>query len=380
MRPVSAVPRVVEVVDDRLLDVLLGLPAAMAGADPGFVAPIIAWQRRRVRALAGTLGEGRLRLFLAFEGDRPVGSVSVLQDADYQAVHKDKVAFFGFFWCPGSPDTAALLLDHAADVARAAGATVLRGPRDLSRVEAVGLTVEGFNSPPPFLASHSPAHLPALVEAQGFVGHHDVLAYEIALKRPDGGDVPLPDKLAQKAASVDIAGLELRPLRWARWRKDLTLAHTVFVDAFRDVPDNTPMSREQFVGIGGGLLAVTQRHMLQLATVHGEAAGFALCFPEVNEALRHAQGRLLPTGAVRVLRAARTVRTASFKLLGVLPAHRGSGLHAALIAAAIQGVRRAGYSRLEASLIDARNAPMRAIVEGAGMQIYRRYRIYERAL
>ena len=65
---------------------------------------------------------------------------------------------------------------------------------------------------------------------------------------------------------------------------------------------------------------------------------------------------------------------------GVLPEHRGSGLHAALIRAAIEGVRTAGYQRLEASLVDERNGPMRAIVVGAGMQIYRRYRIYDLAL
>jgi len=41
-------------------------------------------------------------------------------------------------------------------------------------------------------------------------------------------------------------------------------------------------------------------------------------------------------------------------------------------------VKRAGYRRLEASLIDERNGPMRSIVESAGMTVYRRYRVYER--
>ena len=74
------------------------------------------------------------------------------------------------------------------------------------------------------------------------------------------------------------------------------------------------------------------------------------------------------------------MRTASFKLLGVLPAYRGTGLHAVLIREAIRGIRRAGYDRLEASLIDERNRPMRHIVESAGMRIYRRYRVYEQRL
>ena len=38
----------------------------------------------------------------------------------------------------------------------------------------------------------------------------------------------------------------------------------------------------------------------------------------------------------------------------------------------------AGYERLEGSLVDERNTKMRNVAEHAGMEIYRRYRIYER--
>jgi hypothetical protein len=43
----------------------------------------------------------------------------------------------------------------------------------------------------------------------------------------------------------------------------------------------------------------------------------------------------------------------------------------------VDGARRAGYGRIDGSVIDERNKPMRAVVEGAGMQVYRRYRFYE---
>jgi len=177
---------------------------------------------------------------------------------------------------------------------------------------------------------------------------------------------------------VDIPGLEVRSVRWLRARRDLSLAHEVFVDAFRDVPENTPMPRAQFVNLGGAVLLLTNRHMLQLALVDGRPAGFALCFPELNEAAQHARGRLDPLGLWRFLTGLRRIETASFKLLGVLPEYRGTGLHALLIHHVVEGVKRAGYRRLEASLIDERNGPMRNIVESAGMTVYRRYRVYER--
>lgn len=119
---------------------------------------------------------------------------------------------------------------------------------------------------------------------------------------------------------------------------------------------------------------------MQIATVNGAAAGFALCFPEMNEAMRAARGSAWPLGVARILWATRTIRTASFKLIGLLPAFRHTGLHALLIREAVRGVRAAGYTRIEGSLIDERNKPMRGVVEGAGMEVYKRYRVYERAV
>ncbi|NOY27422.1 MAG: hypothetical protein GXP62_16270 [Oligoflexia bacterium] len=368
-----------EVRSPRQLSEFLALPQRIHQGDPAFVPPIRAWLRRRLSRRNPFLSEADLRLFLARRDGQVVGTISALRDPRHEQVHQQAVAFFGFFCCEDELATAQALLDRVREVAKGWGSTLLRGPRDLSRIESMGITVQGYDRPPPFLAGHHPRYARQLIERLGLRKHHDVLAYDIQLY-DESGPRPIPPKLERKAAAVDIPGLSLQPLRWSRWRKDLDLAHTVFVDAFRDVPDNTPMPREQFVGLGGGLLLLTRRHMLQLATVHGQAAGFALCFPEVNQALIHARGRLFPLGALRALAALRTVRTASFKLLGVLPEYRQTGLHAAMIKAAIEGVRTAGYRRLEASLIDQRNGPMRAIVEGAGMNVYRRYRIYETAL
>ena len=101
---------------------------------------------------------------------------------------------------------------------------------------------------------------------------------------------------------------------------------------------------------------------------------------EEDEAVVRADGRLFPFGWLRILAARRRIETASFKLIGVLPNYRGTGLHARMICAAIEGSRAAGYRRLEASLVDARNEPMRKVVEGAGLEVYKRYRIYKKLM
>jgi GNAT superfamily N-acetyltransferase len=355
------------------LDRFVDFPERLHAGDEARVPPLREVLRRRLR---GGLRSGRMTLLLAERAGEVVGTVSVLQDRRHEQHRGEATAFFGFFECVDDVAVARALMNAAADRARELGADSLRGPRNFSRVEPVGVVVEGHEAPPPMLAGHSPAYYARLLEACGLVAHHDVLAFETPLVDGDGQPRALPDKLRAKADAVSIDGLQIRDAN--RWRllRDLKRAHAVFVGAFRDVPDNTPMPLRQFVAIGWVFLAVTDHRMLQIATVHGEPAGFALCFPELNGAVVRARGRLLPFGWLRVLLGIRKVRTASFKLIGVMPEHRHSGLHAAMIRRAIDGVQRAGYERLEASLIDARNGPSRGLVESSGMTVYKRYRLY----
>ncbi len=359
---------------------ILAFPHRIYQDDPAWVPPLDVWVRKRLAPTHPFFKDAELQLLVARRDGEVVGTISVLRDRRHEAVKGEKVAFFGFFEAVDDPAVARVLFDAAADVARGWGAAVLRGPRNLSRVEETGLCVEGHAFAPPMLAGHHPAYYQALVEGEGFVEHHDVLAYHAELYLPDGTPRAFPDGLSRKADAVNIPDLDVHACSFLHLTRDLSLAYDVFVEAFRDVPENTPMPREQFLSLGRVFLAISSQKMLQLATAGGKPAGFALCFPEMNEAVRAARGHLFPFGWASMLAAYRGIRTASFKLIGVLPEHRRSGLHALMARKAFEGVRAAGYRRLEASLIDSRNKQSRGVVEGAGMEVYKRYRIYERGV
>ena len=360
------------------LQAFLDVPARLHGADPAWVAPLQPWVRQRLGARNPFLKEATLHLYLARRGAEPVGTISSLRDPRHESGRSEAVGFFGFFECDDDIAVARALIDAAEADARAWGLGMLRGPRNLTRVEEIGLTIEGFTARPPLLASHHGPWQAPLLERLGFEKHHDALAYDIALYDAQGAPRPLTPRLAEHAANAGLPGLTIRNIRRRSLRADLHLAYEVFVEAFRDVPDNVPMPREQFVNLAAGILLLSDPRLMQLALVNDRPAGFAICVPELNEAIVAAHGHLIPTGLGHLLRATRHIETASFKLLGVMPEHRSSGLHARLIAASVEGVRAAGYRRLEASLIDERNGPMRHVVESAGKAVYKPYRVYER--
>jgi GNAT superfamily N-acetyltransferase len=357
------------------IEAVLDLPARLHAHDPAWVAPLRVVVRRRTQKF---LDEGNLVLFLAERDGRVVGTISALRDRDFERDKGERVVWFGYFESEDDPEIATALFDAAAARARDWGGTHLRGPRDLLRFENVGLTVEGHDTLPPFLQGHHPPYYQRLVERAGFAAHHDVLAYDIPVRGPGGVLRDVPSAFRRKAEGVDIPGLVVRSARRRSMGADLVLAHEVLNTAFETVPDVAPIPRAAFVSVGRTYLAIANPALLQIATVDGRPVGFAACFPELNEAIARAHGSLLPLGWVRVARGLRRVRTASFKMIGVLPEFRGTGLHAKLITHVVDGVRTAGYQRVEGSVIDERNGPMRAVVEGIGMTVYRRYRFYQR--
>ncbi|NCG19268.1 MAG: hypothetical protein GWP91_09680 [Rhodobacterales bacterium] len=357
----------------------LSVPDAIYADDKGWVAPLRQVRAKRLWSMKPEDAHTQFSLLLVRRNGEPVATCSVMRDGAHDKAKEEHVAFFGFFECEDDASTAQLLFEAAADLARSWGANVLRGPRNITRIDETGVFIEGHYQAP-MMAGHAPAYYRTLIEDLGFEKHHDALAYEIETTNADGTHRELPPELQAKADAVQLENLEVRACEPWKFTRDLDLAHEVMVEGFRDVPDNTPLPRAHFRALGIGLLGFTNRHMLQIATVNGEAAGFALCFPEMNEALKAAHGDVGPGAIVNVAGSLGAIHTASFKLLGIVPKFRGTGLHALMIKHAIEGVRTAGYTRLEASLVDERNGPMRHIVETAGMNIYRRYRVYQRKI
>ena len=191
---------------------LLDLQDRLNADDPAFIPPLRPWVRRRLAPSNPFLKEATFELYGAKRGDQLVGAISALRDPSWERHKNEKTSFFGWYMSEDDPAVAEALLSTAAERAHAWGMETLRGPRNLTRIEEVGVTVEGFTAPPPMLASHHPPYVQKLVEGQGFAKHHDVLAYDVALVNEDGTPRTLPEKLREKADKVDLPGLVVRQI------------------------------------------------------------------------------------------------------------------------------------------------------------------------
>jgi hypothetical protein len=109
-------------------------------------------------------------------------------------------------------------------------------------------------------------------------------------------------------------------------------------------------------------------------------------FPNVNEAIRDLNGRLLPLGWLKLLWRLKVAYpdTARVPLMGVRKKYQKSRLGAALalmIIKAGQGpALQRGIKQTELSWILEDNLGMRSILDGIGAKVYKRYRIYSKKL
>jgi GNAT superfamily N-acetyltransferase len=140
------------------------------------------------------------------------------------------------------------------------------------------------------------------------------------------------------------------------------------------------MSPAEFAAQAKDLKQVAHPSLMHLAEVRGEPVGFIVALPDANRAIAACNGRLLPFGWWRFLRALRQVDSARVITLGVLPIHRKLGIETLMMHAVLQHGMKAGYIRGEASWILEDNADMLGPLQALGFRPYRRYRIYEKAL
>jgi hypothetical protein len=110
-----------------------------------------------------------------------------------------------------------------------------------------------------------------------------------------------------------------------------------------------------------------------------------IVLPNLNELIRDLNGRLLPTGWLKLLWRLRfmSFRSIRVPLMGIRKRYQNSRIGASIALAMIDQCRAQylprGVKDCEMSWILESNAPMRGILDAAGCKAYKRYRIFSKS-
>ncbi len=362
-------------------DAFIKFPWRIYANDPAWVPPLIIERRGFLdRKKHPFYQHGDAALFLARRAGEIVGRIMASDDPNYNALHHSDVGCFGMFESIDDPEVARALFDASADWLRARGRDEIMGPIEYSTNYVCGLLVDGFAHPPTILTSHNPPYYAALLEACGFAKVKDFYAWWLADRSQAVA------RLTQFAARhMRRATATIRPADLSKLTEESERLRQVYNQAWEKNWGFVAFTPNEFAFMTKELKPIVEPEFTLIAEVEGEPAGFILCVPDINVALRHANGRLtrfgLPIGLAKLLYYKRRIKTVRLVALGVVAKYRRHGIAEILVLRAIENVMiKHGFAAGECSLVLEDNVMMNRFLDGIGAERYKKYRIYQRRI
>jgi hypothetical protein len=349
--------------------------------DPQWVPPLVLERLELLDPRKNPFFEhGEAELFVAWRGGRPVGRISAQLDRLHHERHDPAEGFFGFFDAPDDPEVVGALWRAVEDWHRARGHRRVLGPFSFTINGEMGVLIDGFDTPPFLMMNHNPPYYAARLEALGLTRAKDVFAWRY---------VPgeLNDATRQIAEYTrSVPGVKLRRLDPKRLDAEVRTVMTIFNEAWSSNWGYLPFTENELSKMAREFKLLLDPRVAFVVEVDGEPAAMALSMPNLNEAIRDLDGRLLPTGLFKLLWRLKVkgLRSLRLILLGIRPKFRGrpelKGLSVLLYVETHLQAVAAGYDLGELSWTLEDNEKINNGIRLMGGVPYKTYRVFQKAL
>lgn len=351
--------------------------------DPAYVTPLEFEIRQRLDPGANpTLKNAPHQLWIACKDGKPAGRISAMVNPLHLAQHKDETAHFGFLEAIDDPEVFSALLTVAEDWARARGMKKLAGPFNFSVNEETGMLVDGFDTPPFVMMPHGRPYYKDRIEALGYTKAHDMHALDWDNKLNF-----IPEKRKHFVEkTLDSPKVSIRNLDMNDFTGDIRRLVEIYNDAWSDNWGFIPFTEDQVRHMASELRPIISKHNVVFCYYEGEPAAFALALPNINEAIRDMNGKLLPFNWAKLIwrLKVRGLSTARMPLMGIRKKLQRRPIGAAFAYKMIEMTNTENMKRglvySETSWILESNKGMLSMLVDMGCRIYKTYRIYEKPL
>lgn len=366
---------VVPVRDARASRQFLNFPYSLYSNDPHWVPPLrIAQKELFNKDTHPFYKHAEVACFLARREGRIAGRIAAILDRNYNEFHGEHTGFFGFFEAECSQPVTDALFASARTWLKDRGAQVIRGPMNPSTNYECGLLVDGFDSSPYLMMPHNPPYYAELIERAGFRKAKDLYAH-IASTDLEARSLEKLSRVEKRVAAEDR--VRIRPIRREAFAEDVALAWEVYNASWSRNWGFVPMTRDEFFFMAKDMKSILVPDFVLLGEVQGKVVGFALGLPDINQALKHAGGRLFPLGLLKILYHKRSIRSLRIVALGVVEQYRTAGVAAGFYIELFRRAQALGYKECEMSWVLEDNTLMNRSIEALGGRRYKTYRIYE---
>lgn len=365
--------RIVEV-QEKDLNEFIEIPLVLFSKDPFFVPQLNSEMKVHFSGKNPFFNHAETKYFIAQKNGQTVGRIIAFVNKRHNEFHNEKSGFFGFFECINDSLVANELFNSASEYLRGKGMVKMRGPMNFSTNEECGFLLEGFNEPPIIMMPYNPPYYNDFSVNYGMEKAKDLYAY--IHKFQDR----LPEQVMRVAAIAEKKGITARTINMKKFKSEMMIFREVYNSAWEKNWGFIPMTVEELDYAAGRLKQIIIPEITIIAEKEGKPVGFMGIIPDFNYVLKKMNAKLNPISIARALYHSKKIKDLRVLLIGIKTGFRNRGVEALMFRKAFPSIKKRNYKRVEFSWILEDNIPVQRTIETIGGELYKKYRIYEKAL
>jgi len=315
------------------------------------------------------------RWILRDHDENLIGRIAAFINERANEILNTSTGGIGFFECINDEKASILLFDTAKNWLAERGMEAMDGPINFGETDKYwGLLVDGFTHPS-YEIAYNHKYYQKLFENYGFQTYYKQEGFHLDVTKP------MPERFTKIATWVaKKPGYEFRHFNWKNQKEYVKDFAEVFNTAWPTFkPDFTPLKPEYINKTLKKAKAIIEEECIWIAYHEGSPIAIYLMYPDVNQILKHLNGKLHIINQLRFLflKKKKTMNRARGVLMGVIPKYQGLGVESAIILKLVDVfARKPHYKEIEFSWVGDFNPKMRKIFMSVGTVSAKHYITY----
>ena len=304
-----------------------------------------------------------------------IGRIAAFIDHSLADTYEQPTGGIGFFECIDDKDAAFLLFNTAKKWLKEKRMEAMDGPINFGETDKYwGLLVNGFTHPS-FDMPYNHPYYQNLFESYGFQVYYKMEGFHLDLKKG------MPERVLKIAERITTKpGYEFRHFTWNEREKYSRDFAEVFNEAWASFKKYfEPIEPEYIKATLKKAKSILEEEFIWFAYFEGKPIAIFLMFPDLNQILKHLNGKLHLINKLKFLwlKNRKTMTRAKGLLMGVIPKYQGHGIESAFILNLLRVFKnKPHYTEIEFSWVADFNPKMRKVFISVGNVPFRDYITY----
>lgn len=315
------------------------------------------------------------RWILTDEKNMLIGRIAAFIDYNLANSYEQPTGGTGFFECIDDKQAAFFLFNTAREWLKEKGMQAMDGPINFGETDKYwGLLAGGFTHPS-FDVPYNHPYYQDLFESYGFQVYYKMEGFHLDITKP------LPDRFLKIAEWVAAKpGFEFRHFTWEEQEKFSKDFAEVFNEAWASFKSHfEPLEADYIRSVLKKAKPIIDEEFIWLAYFEGKPIAIYLMFPDLNQILKHLNGKMNLINMVKFVyyKNRKIMTRAKGLLMGIIPRFQGHGIESAFIMY-LRDVfnKKPHYTEIEFSWVADFNPKMRKIFISVGSVPAKQYITY----